>query len=51
MEVAPCYKLLTLFVITVYTNQSALLCRNSSMYAYIYRKGKLEHYWNGLMGF
>ena len=36
MKVAPRYKLLTLFVITVYTNHPALHCQNSIMYAYIH---------------
>ena len=39
MKVAPRYKLLTLFFITVYTNQTALHRLNSSMYVYIVREG------------
>ena len=36
---------------TVYTVQTDSHCLNSSMYAYLYCYGRLERYWNGLMGF
>ena len=49
MEVAPRYTLLTLFKPLIMFN--ALHCLNSSIYAYIYCKGRLERYWNVLMNF
>ena len=36
-------------VFTVYTIQAALHC--SSIYAYLYCKGRLERYWKGLISF
>ena len=34
---------------TVYTIETALHCQNISMYAFVYRKERLERYWSGLM--
>ena len=40
-----------LYCFTLYTVQTAIHCWNSSVYAYIYCKGRLERYWNGLISF
>ena len=51
MEVAPSYKLLVCLhcLHNAYAVETALHCLDSSTYSYIYCKGGLERYWNGLM--
>ena len=49
MEVALRYKLVLHYF--HYTIQTVLHDLNSSMYAYMYCKERLEHYWNRPMSF
>ena len=52
MEVVTRYKFLTLLILfhcLYYSNCCTLL--EGSMYASVYCKRKLKHYWNGLMHF